>query len=58
MEGKDDITGEALVQRDDDKPESVRRRLSAYDEVCLSEKQVVCLRTTDQMSSYEFVLQL
>jgi nucleoside-triphosphate--adenylate kinase len=33
VEGKDDITGEALVQRDDDKPESVRRRLSAYDEV-------------------------
>jgi len=31
--GKDDETGEALVQRDDDKPESVRKRLAAYDSV-------------------------
>jgi len=31
--GVDDITGEPLVQRDDDKPESVRTRLSAYDKV-------------------------
>jgi adenylate kinase len=29
-EGKDDETGEPLVQRDDDKPEAVRRRLEAY----------------------------
>ena len=29
----DDETGEPLVQRDDDKPESVRKRLAAYDEV-------------------------
>jgi nucleoside-triphosphate--adenylate kinase len=27
------VTGEPLVQRDDDKPESVRARLAAYDEV-------------------------
>lgn len=27
------MTGEPLVQRDDDKPESVRTRLAAYDEV-------------------------
>lgn len=33
VEGKDDETGEPLVQRDDDKPESVRRRLDAYDQV-------------------------
>lgn len=33
VEGFDDQTGEPLVQRDDDKPESVRKRLSAYDEV-------------------------
>jgi adenylate kinase family enzyme len=33
VHGKDDITGEDLVQRDDDKPESVRRRLAAYDKV-------------------------
>lgn len=31
--GLDDVTGDPLVQRDDDKPESVRTRLSAYDEV-------------------------
>ena len=29
----DDETGEPLVQRDDDKPESVRKRLDAYDNV-------------------------
>ena len=28
--GKDDVTGEALVQRDDDKEETVRKRLSVY----------------------------
>lgn len=31
MEGKDDETGEPLTQRDDDKPEAVRKRLEAYD---------------------------
>eukprot|EP00586_Coscinodiscus_wailesii_P019305 CAMPEP_0172495230 /NCGR_PEP_ID=MMETSP1066-20121228/65033_1 /TAXON_ID=671091 /ORGANISM="Coscinodiscus wailesii, Strain CCMP2513" /LENGTH=256 /DNA_ID=CAMNT_0013266765 /DNA_START=70 /DNA_END=840 /DNA_ORIENTATION=- len=31
-EGIDDETGEALVQRDDDKPESIRKRLDLYDE--------------------------
>lgn len=29
-EGKDDITGEALVQREDDKEETVRKRLNVY----------------------------
>ncbi|KAM8793177.1 GTP:AMP phosphotransferase AK3, mitochondrial [Eudromia elegans] len=29
--GIDDITGEPLVQRDDDKPETVTKRLQAYD---------------------------
>ncbi|MFD2366106.1 adenylate kinase [Pseudoduganella sp. GCM10020061] len=29
-EGQDDETGEALVQRDDDKPETVMKRLSVY----------------------------
>ena len=29
--GVDDITGEPLVQREDDKPETVRKRLAAYD---------------------------
>ena len=30
MEGRDDITGEALIQRDDDKEETVRKRLEVY----------------------------
>ena len=30
VEGKDDLTGEALIQRDDDKEETVRRRLAVY----------------------------
>eukprot|EP00930_Biecheleria_cincta_P047382 TRINITY_DN32834_c0_g1_i1.p1 TRINITY_DN32834_c0_g1~~TRINITY_DN32834_c0_g1_i1.p1 ORF type:complete len:242 (+),score=40.49 TRINITY_DN32834_c0_g1_i1:80-805(+) len=35
VEGKDDETGEPLVQRDDDKPESVRSRLQLYDDQTL-----------------------
>ena len=31
--GIDDETGEPLVQREDDRPESVRTRLAAYDAV-------------------------
>ena len=31
-EGKDDVTGEPLVQRDDDKEETVRKRLEVYDQ--------------------------
>lgn len=30
VDGKDDATGEPLIQRDDDKEETVRKRLSAY----------------------------
>jgi adenylate kinase len=30
VEGKDDITGEMLVQRDDDKEDTVKKRLSVY----------------------------
>jgi adenylate kinase len=30
--GKDDVTGEALVQRDDDKEETVKKRLAIYHE--------------------------
>ena len=33
VEGKDDETGEPLVQRDDDKPESVLKRLQKYEMV-------------------------
>ena len=32
VEGKDDITGEDLVVRDDDKEETVRARLGVYHE--------------------------
>ncbi len=30
VEGKDDVTGEALIQRDDDKEDTVRKRLEVY----------------------------
>jgi len=30
VEGRDDVTGEALIQRDDDKEETVRKRLAIY----------------------------
>jgi adenylate kinase len=30
VEGKDDITGEDLIQRDDDREETVRKRLDVY----------------------------
>lgn len=33
VKGKDDLTNEDLIQRDDDKPETVRKRLEAYDKV-------------------------
>jgi len=32
LQGVDDVTGEPLVQREDDKPESLRRRLHLYSE--------------------------
>merc|ERR1719215_618746 len=32
VEGKDDLTGEPLMQRDDDRPECVRKRLETYEE--------------------------
>ncbi|BDD92951.1 adenylate kinase [Pandoraea sp. XJJ-1] len=31
VEGKDDVTGEPLVQRDDDKEDTVKKRLSVYE---------------------------
>jgi adenylate kinase len=30
VEGKDDVTGEPLIQRDDDREETVRKRLDVY----------------------------
>lgn len=32
VKGKDDITGEDLVQREDDKPETIMKRLVTYEE--------------------------
>ena len=32
VEGKDDVTGEPLIQRDDDREETVRKRLQVYHE--------------------------
>jgi adenylate kinase len=32
VEGKDDVTGEDLIQRDDDQEETVRKRLAVYHE--------------------------
>jgi adenylate kinase len=32
VEGRDDVTGEPLVQRDDDRQETVRKRLQVYDQ--------------------------
>ncbi|MGD2052613.1 MAG: adenylate kinase [Gammaproteobacteria bacterium] len=32
VEGKDDVTGEDLIQRDDDKEDTVRKRLEVYHE--------------------------
>jgi adenylate kinase len=32
VEGKDDVTGEALIQRDDDKEATVRKRLQVYND--------------------------
>ena len=32
VEGKDDETGEDLIQRDDDKPEAIKHRLEVYNE--------------------------
>lgn len=31
--GRDDVTGELLIQREDDKPESVKKRLQIYSEM-------------------------
>lgn len=32
VEGKDDVTGEALIQREDDKEETVKKRLDVYSQ--------------------------
>lgn len=56
--GRDDVTGEPLVQREDDAPESVRRRLRIYSEMAgpileyYAERKVLARfsgRTTDEI---------
>lgn len=42
VEGKDDVTGEDLVQRDDDKPEAIRKRLELYANVSEFKIEVPC----------------
>lgn len=32
LQGIDDVTGEELIQREDDKPETVRKRLETYQQ--------------------------
>lgn len=48
QEGSDDVTGEALIQRDDDKEETVRKRLSVYHE---QTKPLVGFYSADNQSS-------
>jgi adenylate kinase len=48
QEGLDDVTGEALIQRDDDKEETVRKRLSVYHE---QTKPLVGFYSADNQSS-------
>jgi adenylate kinase len=48
QEGLDDATGEALIQRDDDKEETVRKRLSVYHE---QTKPLVGFYSADNQSS-------
>ena len=57
--GHDDETGEPLVQRDDDKPESVRNRLEVFQNVTepvleYYRKMGICqdFQGTDQSSIY------
>ncbi len=48
QEGLDDVTGEALIQRDDDKEDTVRKRLSVYHE---QTKPLVGFYSADNQSS-------
>ncbi|HTT07392.1 MAG TPA: adenylate kinase [Gammaproteobacteria bacterium] len=47
--GKDDTTGETLIQRDDDKEETVRRRLQVYHE---QTKPLVAYYACDPQTKY------
>ena len=43
QEGLDDVTGEPLIQRDDDKEETIRDRLATYHEQTGAEESCRCL---------------
>jgi len=49
-QGKDDVTGEALVQREDDKEAVVLRRLKEYENQTKPIKEAVVLR---RLKEYE-----
>jgi adenylate kinase len=44
VDGKDDVTGEQLVQRDDDKEETVRKRLEVYHQQTEPLVEYYCLK--------------
>ncbi|CAJ1403815.1 unnamed protein product [Effrenium voratum] len=58
-EGKDDETGESLIQRDDDKPAAVKARLQEYDNQTLPlldyYKEKGCLRQFDGSDNPDLV---
>lgn len=49
--GKDDLTGEPLVQRDDDKPETVQARLTQYQQ--LTEPVLQFYREKDLLEEFK-----
>lgn len=51
VEGKDDVTGEDLVQRPDDRPEAVRQRLEIYESI--SRPVIEFYRKKDILKEFE-----
>ncbi|KAK5638107.1 hypothetical protein RI129_012402 [Pyrocoelia pectoralis] len=49
--GKDDVTGEPLIQREDDQPEVVRKRLEVYQEI--TRPVIEFYQTTDILQHFE-----
>ncbi|ESP01206.1 hypothetical protein LOTGIDRAFT_230595 [Lottia gigantea] len=49
--GKDDVTGEDLIQRDDDKPETVRQRLQTFQN--MTEKVLDFYRERDLLTEFQ-----
>ncbi|KAK5637793.1 hypothetical protein RI129_000021, partial [Pyrocoelia pectoralis] len=50
-DGKDDVTGEPLIQREDDQPEVVRKRLEVYQEI--TRPVIEFYQTTDILQHFE-----